>query len=134
MSGQDFLRIVKEAFEPFLNEIGFSADPPSISGRFYRARFSSPSHVVSVSFEPGDNAFFVLVFHREDGQLSDIDDRSKTPRLADLNARYMHRVSKEERLANESFFRSVVPKDDEERYLLKCAKELRLVLPKHLAR
>lgn len=133
MNGQDSLRIVNEAYAPFLKELGFSMEAPSISARLYRATFTGPKHSVSVSFEPGDGAFFVLVFSREHGELSDMDDRLKTPRLSDLNSRYMNMVSSEERTANEAAFKSVVARDNEERVLLKAAKELRLVLPKYLA-
>jgi len=132
MNSQDFLRIVNAAFGPFLKEMGFSMDPPSVSGRLYRASFSSPKHVISVSFEPGDEAFFVLVFSREDGGLSDIDNRLKTPRLSDLNSRYMKSVTSEERAANERAFESVAARDNEEKVLLRSAKELRLVLPRYL--
>jgi hypothetical protein len=86
-----------------------------------------------VSFEPSDKAFFVMVFSRKNGELSDIDDRLKTPRLFDLNTRYMNRVTTEERTANEAVFQSIMARDEEERMLLKLAKELRLVLPRYLA-
>lgn len=66
MDGQDFLRIVDSAFAPFLHELGFSMDPPSVSGRLYRASFTGAAHAVSVSFESGDDALFVVVFTRED--------------------------------------------------------------------
>lgn len=132
MNGKDFLRVIQDAFDPFLMTLGFSMETPSISGRFYRASFSGPKNAVSISYEPGDNALFVLVFSREKGELSDVDDRTKTPRLADLNARYMPLVSDAERVANEVFFQGVVVKDQEERQLLKFAKELRLVLPRYL--
>lgn len=132
MTGKDFLRLVREAFEPFLIALGFSMDPPSISGRFYRVSFSSSKNSISVSYEPGDNAFFVFVFSRENGELSDVDDRIRTPRLADLNNRYMHLVSNGELTENELFFQTVVVTDQEERLLLKFAKELRLVLPRYL--
>ena len=133
MNGQDFLRIASEAFAPTLKGLGFSMDTPSITGRLYRVSFTGPKHSVSVSFEPGDEAFFVLVFSREHGELSDMDDRLKTPRLSDLNSRYMNTVSREERAANEAVFKSVMARDEEEKLLVKSAKELRLVLPKYLA-
>lgn len=109
-------------------------DKPSISGRFYRASFTSSSYSISVSYEPGDEALFVMIFSRENGQLSNIDDRSKTPRLTDLNKRYMSIVTSEERAANEAAFEAISVRDKEEQLLLKYAKELRLVLPKYLAR
>jgi hypothetical protein len=133
MNGEGFLRIVSEAFAPFLAGLGFSADAPTISGRFYRASFTGHMHSVSVSFEPGDEVFFVMVFSVNGGELSDMDDRLKTPRLTDLNRLYMNAVSSAERAANEATFQSVIARDEEERVLLKSAKELRLVLPRYLA-
>jgi hypothetical protein len=132
MSGQGFLRIVRRGFAPFLKELGFTMDTPCVSGRLYRATFTSSEEVVSVSYEPGDEVLFVMVFTRQNGRLSDIDDRSNTPRLSDLNMRYMHTITKEERRANEVLFGPIEPRDNEERSLLKAAKELRLVLPKYL--
>jgi hypothetical protein len=134
MNGQDFLRVCNAAFAPFLKELGFSMDSPSISGRFYRVSFTDAAHAVSVSYEPGDEALFVMVFGRENGELTDIDDRLKTPRLADLNTRYMPTITSGERAANETVFASVETRDKEEYALLKAAKELRLVLPKYLRR
>jgi len=134
MNGEDFVRIVNEAFTPFLTKLGFSMDPPSISGRFYHASFTGAKHKVSVSFEPGDWAFFIFVASLKNGQLSDIDDRLKTPRLSDLNSRFMRMVTNEERAKNEAAFQTIVPRDDYERVLLEFAKELLLVLPKYLAR
>ena len=132
MNGQDFLRIAHEALEPFLKELGFAMDEPSISGRYYRVSFTAPQSAVSVSYEPGDDALFVMVFGRKNGQLSDIDNRKETPRLSDLNSRYMAAVTQAERVVNEKAFESVLVHDNEERQLLKAAKELRLVLPKYL--
>jgi hypothetical protein len=132
MNGQDFLRITNEAFVPFLKGLGFVMDEPSISGRFYRVSFTGSAHAVSVSYEPGDDALFVMVFSRENGELSDIDDRTKTPRLADLNSRYMATITSEDRAENERTFECVAVNDKEERLLLKAAKELRLVLPKYI--
>jgi hypothetical protein len=132
MNGQDFLRITSEAFSPFLRALGFAVDEPSISGRYYRVSFTSSSHGISISYEPGDEALFVIVFSRKNGELSDIDDRITTPRLSDLNSRYMEAITNEERVDNEAIFESIKVNDKEERILLKAAKELRLVLPKYL--
>ena len=133
MDGQDFIRVMHDAFEPFLVVLGFSMETPSTSGRFYRASFSSTENSVWVTYEPGDDALFVYVFCRDKNGLSDIDDRIKTPRLSDLNSRYMHSVSKDELTENELFFQPVDVRDNDERLLLKCAKELRVVLPRYLS-
>ncbi len=132
MNDHGFLRIIDEAFAPFLAALGFVKDEPSISGRFYCVDFNSAHHQVSVSYEPGDNALFVIVGESKNGKFVDIDNTTKTPRLADLNRRYMEAVTNEERAENEIVFEPVVGNDKEERILLKAAKELRLVLPKYL--
>ena len=132
MNGQDFLRIAREAFEPFLKELGFVIDEPSISGRSFHISFTTHKSVVSVSYEPGDDALFVMVIGRKNGQWSDIDNRKETPWFPDLNSQYKAAVTQTERLANEKAFKFVMVRDNEERQLLKAAKELRLVLPKYL--
>ena len=133
MHSQSFLRIIREAFVPFLTKVGFSCDNTSISGRSYEANFRSADNILSVSYEPGDDALFVMVFELKNGSVSSADDRMKTPRLADLNSRYMMSVSPEERLASDSLFKGIRVEDKAERNLLKSAKELSLVLPKYLS-
>ena len=96
MNGNDFLRITNSAFTPFLRDLVFVMDTSSISGRHYQVRYTGQFHVVSVSYEPGDDALFIMVFTRENGQLSKIDDRLKTPRLSELNKRFMKMVTDEE--------------------------------------
>jgi len=132
MDGQRFVRIIAEAFVPFLERLGFLGNEPEISGRLYDARFTGLHHEVSVSYEPGDDVFLVLIFGRRNGRLSDVDDRSNTRRLADLNRRYMHLVTPDDRKKNEREFEGIVTRDDVERQLLKYAKELHLVLPLYL--
>jgi len=132
MNGQDFQRITSAAFEPFLKELGYLTDNISISGRFYRVFYKAHKNVISVSYEPSDRALFVMIFTRNGDELSDIDDTASTPRLSDLNSRFMHTVSVEKRKENENYFKSISACDDDERLLLKCAKELRLVLPCYL--
>lgn len=88
---------------------------------------------LSVSFEPGDNYFSIVLLNSKERGLAAMDDRQKSPRLSDLNTRYMGQITLAEREANEVFFACIVVKDPFERQFLKFAKDLRLVLPKHLA-
>jgi hypothetical protein len=97
MNGQNFLRIINEAFVPFLSELKFMIDGSSINGRYYHVLFRNIAHVISVSYEPGDEALFIMLRERKDERLSDIDDRLKSPRLDDLNRLYMHAITVEER-------------------------------------
>lgn len=132
MNSRGFLRIANEAFAPFLSQLGFEMEKPTLSGRYYQASFIGCGHSVIVTYEPGDEALFVIVPSCRNGQFSNIDDRGKTPRLADLNDRYMPTITKEERAENARLFEHIVANDKEERQLLKAALELCLVLPKYL--
>ena len=134
MNGRDFERLVLKVFPPFLTELGFVAEPPHISGRYYRANFVGRQHTLSVSFEPGDNMLAVLLITNGADDLASIDDRTKTPRLSDLNARYMVDVTTSDRANNEAFFAEIEPRDKDEYAIVKAAKELRLVLPHHLGK
>jgi hypothetical protein len=133
MNDQDFSRIIDQAFTPFLKELGFVAQPKAISGRAYIVEFVGKAWTLSVSFEPGDDYFSVMLLNNEMRGLAAMDDRQKTPRLSDLNNRYMALVTQLDREENEAIFSGITVRDSLERQLLKFAKDLRLVLPKHLA-
>jgi len=134
MNDQEFCRIIDQAFMPFLSELGFVAKPKSISGRAYIADFAGAAWTLSVSFEPGDDYFAIILLNNDLDGLAAFDDREKSPRLSDLNARYMGQVTPAERDENEIFFSHVSATHPHEKQLLKFAKELRLVIPKHLNR
>jgi hypothetical protein len=133
MNGDNFLRIVDEAFTQFMSDLGFIMEKPIVGGRLYSVTFTGVRHAVSVSFEPDNIQPSVLVFTLVGGRKSSIDDRSATPRLSDLNATFMKSVTQQERAINDAFFNSIVANDNQERLLLKSAKELRLVLPKYIS-
>jgi hypothetical protein len=44
MNGFELVRVAEEAFPSFLEELGFSMDTPSISGRLYDVSLSSETH------------------------------------------------------------------------------------------
>lgn len=77
VNGRDFARMVDRGICPFLSELGFELEAPSISWRMYRARFDSKTHSIDLSFEPGDRTLFVIVLTRENGELSNIDDSNQ---------------------------------------------------------
>jgi hypothetical protein len=133
MNDQDFSEIIDQAFTPFLKELGFVAQPKAISGRAYMVEFVGDLWTLSVSFEPGDNYFSVILLNNKMRGLAAMDDPQKSPRLSDLDTRYMGQVTPAEREANEAFFANIMVTHPLERQLLKFAKDLRLVLPQHLA-
>ena len=55
MNDQNFSQIIDQAFIPFLQKLGFVAQPKAISGRAYMVEFKGELWTLSVSFEPGDN-------------------------------------------------------------------------------
>ena len=132
MNGKDFLRLIEEAFVPFLAQLGFVKGETSISGRCYSTDFNSQSHQLCISYEPGDDQFFFIIGETVNGRMIDIDDRSRTSRLSDLNYRFMGDVNSEEHTENENYFTSVLASNKEEHQMVKAAKELRLVIPRYM--
>ena len=132
MTGERFKLLMIQAFNPFLSDLGLQPEQPHLSGRYHRARFIGKQHTLIVSFEPGDAYLSVMLVRNDDDDLTAIDDPQKTPRLNDLNRAYMGDVTSSERAENESFFSSIKVEDRNEQVLVKCAKDLSLVLPRHL--
>ena len=81
MNADEFVAAVRCHVAPALETCGFQLRT-SVSGRMYDAEFDSPGLIVSISYEPGDDFFLVVVFQLVDGRRSDIDDRDATPRLS----------------------------------------------------
>lgn len=133
MNGSSFESLMKSVFKPFLEQLGFVMQPVHVSGRYYRASFADRQHTLLITFEPGDEQATVMLLTNGDDDLRAIDDPVRTPRLSHLNARYMGLVTASERAENEAFFGQLEPHDRAEHGLIKCAKDLRLVLPRHLA-
>jgi hypothetical protein len=133
MNGSDFVRLVKTVFAPFLVALGFTRLPERISGRLYSVDFARHDFVVSIFFEPGDKYAEVVIFKWKDGIRSLYDDRTATPRLSDLNQKYMGQISDSDRAANDAFFAAFPGRDADEKQLVRFAKHLRLVLPIYLA-
>jgi hypothetical protein len=128
-----FKRIVETAFAPFLLELGFSADPVFLSGKYCAARFACGQRSLLISYEPGDDELLIVISERPLKSLPDIDNRLAAPRLSDLNRAYGSLISVNERSANDARFGHVQTRNGAEKNLLNCAKQLRLVLPKYVA-
>lgn len=129
MNGDEFREAVTRHLTPVLEPLGFATDF-KISGRAYGAEFRSAQHVVSVSYEPGDDYFLILVFTITDGVRSHFDDRTASPRLADLNARFL---GPGDVPALEAIKQRPLPADPVERRIQRAAAELAIVLPRYLA-
>jgi hypothetical protein len=134
MNGNYFSSLIDSAFRPFLSDLGFTFQSTHLSGRYYRATFVEPQHTLVVTFEPGDEEVVVMLLTNGDDSLKAIDDSAITPRLGDLNARYMSETTARARKENNAYFGQFEQTDPAEKMLLKCAKDLRLVLLLHLGK
>jgi hypothetical protein len=133
VTDETFVAIVEGAFVAPLAHLGFSLQELELHGRFDLATFVREDYAIHVSYEPGDEAVFIIVFRRKNGVLSDIDNPSETVRLSDLNERYMRFITPQERANCDAAFRSVQVTGRAEQLMVKGAKELSLVLPRYLA-
>ena len=127
MNGADFETAVRRHVWSVLQPHGFQITT-HISGRMYSVEFGSDTHVVSISYEPGDDYLLVVIFSVKDGIRSDIDDRVATPRLSDLNARFLHASDADELNRR----RSEGALGPEERRIQRIGAELSIVLPRFL--
>ncbi len=127
-----FSRIMRGALEPMLAALGFVRQPELISGRLYLADFISERCKVSIAFEPGDDALFVYIFGKVGNGWTDIDDRSQTPRLEDLNRAYREQISAAERVAARERLAHVECHSPIEKRLVKVAADLAVTLPRYL--
>jgi hypothetical protein len=128
MNGDTFTEAVNRYLDPVMRPLGFESEI-RVSGRLYSANFQSSSHMVSVSFEPGDEYWLVVVHTVTDGLRSEIDDRVTTPRLGDLNAKYLTSrdgPALEALQSNETTINPMTQK------IRKIAAELAVVLPRYL--
>jgi hypothetical protein len=127
MNGAEFELAVSRHVWSVLQSRGFQMTT-HISGRMYSVEFGSDTHVVSVSYEPGDDYLLVVIFTVRDGIRSNIDDRVATPRLSDLNARFLHASDADELTRR----RSGAALGPEERRIQRIGAELAIVLPRYL--
>ena len=127
MDETEFEAAVRRHLLAVLEPHGFHLKP-DVSGRMYSVEFGSDTHVVSVSYEPGDDYLLVAIFTVKDGIRSNIDDRVATPRLSDLNARFLHASDAGELTRR----RSEGALGPEERRIQRIAAELSIVLPRYL--
>lgn len=134
MNRNSFSSLIDSAFCPFLSELGFTFQSAHLSGRYYRATFVESRYTLIVTFEPGDEEVIVMLLTNGDDSLKAIDDSAKTPRLGDLNARYMSETTASARTENDAYFGQFERADPAEKILLESAKNLRLVLPLHLGK
>ena len=127
MDDSEFVSSVCRYVRPALRPFGFSI-ATAVSGRTFSAEFISEDLVVSIAYEPGDDYLMVVVFTVNDGVRSHIDDRIATPRLSDLNFRFL-RASDADELARRRYDGALGP---EERRIQRIGAELAIVLPRYL--
>ena len=132
MTSDRFTYLIQKAFSPFLSDLGFKPLSLKLSGLHHSANFIRKDYTLIVSFESISEFCTAMLVQNNDKNLSSIDDPKKNPRLSDLNRMYMGRVTPSDRKNNELFFSTIKIKNQNENPLLRCAKDLRLVLPGYL--
>lgn len=133
MTSQKFVQIINEFFVPFLHDMGFRLDSIEVNGRFYLARFKGSNHLLNVCFEPGEDYLSAQMSTNGKDIFKVLDDPKFSPKVSELNRRFMGAVTNLEFEANNRFFESATADDPLDRKLIKIARDLRLVLPKFLA-
>lgn len=128
MSLAQFHDALIEETADFLPALGFHTRTLKCSGRLFLAEFESEHHLLSVSYEPGDEYLDIRVFSVANGQRSDPDDARLTPRLPDLNARYAASHGSD----TSHHGRPAGASQDLTSSLRKSLRELRAVLPSYL--
>jgi hypothetical protein len=129
MNSDQFVAAVKSVLRPSLEPMGFRISTKT-SGRAYDAECASDDFVAIVSFEPGDSFLLVAVLSVENGNRSSLDDREASPRLSDLNRRFLDPADVD-RL---ELARSGDPLTDPEMArVVSAMRQLCLVLPKYVA-
>jgi hypothetical protein len=127
MDDSKFVSLVCRYVRPALQPFGFSVQT-AVSGRTFSAEFISKDLVVSIAYEPGDDYLLVAIFTVDDGIRSNIDDRIATPRLSDLNSRFLQ-ASDADELTRRRYDGALGP---EERRMQRIGAELAIVLPRYL--
>jgi hypothetical protein len=129
MNSDQFVEAVKTVLCPSLEPLGFRISTRT-SGRSYEAECATDDHVAIVSFEPGDGFLLVAVLSVDNGNRSSLDDRAASPRLSDLNRRFLDQADVE---LLEQVRRRDQPGDPEIARVVSALRQLCLVLPKYVA-
>jgi hypothetical protein len=130
LASDPFTSAASRILLPVLEPMGFRLQT-HVSGRLCLAEYASTSHVVSVSYEPGDDYWVVVVYSVRDGVRSDYDDPAATPRLGDLNARFL---TQEDGATLRELRKDEAKEPDEvSRRFRRIAGELAIVLPRYIS-
>jgi hypothetical protein len=129
MNSDQFVAAVKAVLCASLEPMGFRISTKT-SGRSYDAECATDDHVAIVSFEPGDGFLLVAVLSVDNGIRSNLDDREKSPRLSDLNRRFLDPADVDRLELARS---RDLPGDPEMSRVVSAMRQLCLVLPKYVA-
>ena len=129
MNSDQFVAAVNAELRPVLEPLGYRVST-KVSGRAYDAECATEDCVAIISFEPGDDFLLVAVVSENDGVRSSLDDRTASPRLGDLNRRYLEPADVE---VLELSRRNDTALDPDARKLVAAMRQLCLVLPRYVA-
>lgn len=129
IDGKKYIETVKLFFQFLESEFGFVLMKETENGSaFYDVEYQDSTRVVSISYENIEDYLQVLLFKLKNGKLPDFDDKTHSLQLQELNRVVLSKIDEKEIEGNKAIFSSLECKEPLERKLLKCARELRLVL------
>jgi hypothetical protein len=95
---------------------------------YFDIRYKDKEKVISISLEPIENYFQVILYKLDNGKLPNYDDKTKTIHLDKLNKGILTKLDKKEFDENNKFFKDIELKSETEKLILKSAKDLRLCI------
>ncbi|MBG6188387.1 hypothetical protein [Flavobacterium sp. CAN_S2] len=123
------IELCKKSFSFLITEFECKLEKIIENGNvFFDINYAGTNKVISISLETYENYLRVVIFDLENGKLSDYDDKAKTIHLNQLTKEYFPKISKNEITENSMFFKNISTETEIEKQIVKCAKELRLVL------
>jgi hypothetical protein len=129
IDGNKYIEVVGAYFEFLITEFSFKVSEEIINGNFfYRFRYMDEIKAITISYENIEDYLSVFISVLQNGIMPDYDDKTKTLHLNKLNAQVLSRLNRSEIALNSEYFTRLRPENELEKKLLKCAKELRLVL------
>lgn len=123
------IEFCKNSFSFLTTEFEFKLEKIIENGnRFFDINYAGINKTISISLETYENYLRVVIFDLENGKLSNYDDKTKTIHLNQLTKDYFSKISKNKISENSMFFKNISTETEIEKQIVKCAKELRLVM------
>ena len=123
-----FEKLVETDFGFLISEFNYKPYNRNNRTNFYDIQYKDSDTIISISLEPIENYFQVILFKLDNGNLPDYDDKTKTIHLSAMRTELLVKVENSMFEKNNQYFETIEVRNDFERIVLKAAKDLRLCL------